>query len=142
MSLLSEWGLLGLGLLSFLAATLIPFSSEAAVAGAIALDYPPTSVLIVASIGNGLACLLNYGIGYQLAPWTQSKLANSRSGRWALALAYKYKYWVLALSWLPVIGDPITLAAGLIRMRFVPFAILVIGLRIARYAIIIGIIMS
>jgi membrane protein YqaA with SNARE-associated domain len=139
---LSEWGLLGLGLLSFLAATILPFSSEAAVAGAIALNYTPTSVLIVASIGNGLACLFNYGLGYLLAPWTQSKLTQSRSGRWALALSYKYKYWALALSWLPLIGDPITLAAGLIRMPFLIFSTVVIALRVARYIVLIGLITS
>jgi membrane protein YqaA with SNARE-associated domain len=139
LSYIAEWGLLGLGLIAFLAATLVPLSSEAAVAGALSLDYNPLAVLLVASIGNGLACLVNYGIGYLVAPWTQDKLQQSKSGRWALTFSHNYRYLALALSWMPIIGDPITLAAGLIRMSWWRFLLIVIPLRIARYVAIIWI---
>lgn len=132
----TDWGLVGLGLISFLAATLLPFSSEAAVAGALSLGYHPMKVIAVASIGNGLACLVNFGLGYHLAPWTQGKLRQSKAGRWALVSLHKHRYWVLMLSWMPILGDPITLAAGLLRMNVKAFALIVITLRIARYLVI------
>jgi membrane protein YqaA with SNARE-associated domain len=133
----NQFGLWSLGVLSFLAATILPFSSEVAVAGALAMDYPPLAVLLVASVGNGLACLVNYGLGYLLAPQTQRQLRKSRVGRKALIYSYKYRYGALLLSWTPILGDPITLAAGLLRMRLSIFSITVIGLRVARYLVII-----
>ena len=49
------------------------------------------------------------------------------------SLGHTYGYMALLLSWLPLIGDPLTLVAGLVRLRFVWFVIIAGGLRIARY---------
>ncbi len=122
---------------AFAAATILPFSSEAAVAAAVLGGIDPVSVLIWASVGNCLACLLNYGIGFLFHDWSRKKLRRSRFGRKSLIWVKKYGFWSLLLSWAPLIGDPITIVAGLFKLRLLPFILVVFSLRIARYMLII-----
>jgi len=63
-----ELGFLGLFAATFLAATVVPFSSEAVLAGLILADFDPTSCLIVATLGNTLGGLTSFGLGY-LGNW-------------------------------------------------------------------------
>ena len=127
------YGPLGLFLSAFLAATLLPFSSEAALAAALASGMDERTALIAASSGNILAILLNYLLGYWLFEKTHSRLERSVAGRKSLAWGHRYGYWVLLLSWLPVIGDPVTLVAGLVRLNVIWFLVIAGMLRIMRY---------
>ena len=124
---------LGLFFSAFLAATLLPFSSEAAFAAALynGMDHP--TALLAASTGNVLAIIVNFGLGMLLYEATHDKLERSRWGRRALVWAHEKGYWALLLSPLPLVGDPITLAAGVVRLRFVWFVLIAGGLRVARY---------
>jgi len=121
---------------AFLAATLLPFSSEVAFVAALSSDMNPLIALIVASTGNVLAIIVNYIIGFWLREKTEAKLMTNKTGRKALVLGKKYGYWGLFLSWLPIIGDPLTFVAGLLRINFFWFVIIAGGLRVGRYLLI------
>lgn len=129
-------GPLGLFLSAFLAATLLPFSSEAAFAAALYGGMDPYAALLSASTGNVLAIVLNFGLGRLLYEATHRKLEASLWGRRALHFAHEKGYWALLFSPLPLIGDPLTLAAGLVRLRFFRFVVIAGSLRVLRYWII------
>jgi len=126
-------GPFGLFLSSFLAATVLPFSSELALMGAVELGMSHHDALLYASLGNCLAVLVNYLLGYFLYQMMHDKIAHSKVGQKAYALSHKYGYLALILSPLPIIGDPITIVAGLIRLHVIWFIIITFSLRIFRY---------
>lgn len=94
--------------------------------------------LVAASLGNSLACVVNWGLGWFLREKTQSRIDASRSGRAALRAMERWGPWSLGLSWAPVVGDPLTVVAGLARVSFGAFVAVVIPLRIGRYLLIAG----
>lgn len=118
---------------AFLAATILPFSSEVALFTAVEAGLDKHTALFVASSGNILAVILNYYLGYFLYEKTKEKLLKSKAGNKALQTGHTYGYFALALSWLPIIGDPITLVAGMARLNFVYFLLIAASLRVARY---------
>ena len=118
---------------AFLAATIFPFSSELAFITAVANDMPFLNAMLAASSGNVLAIIANYWFGYWLYDKTKDKLSSSRSGNWSLEYGAKYGYFILLFSWLPVIGDPLTLVAGVLRLNFVWFVVIAGSLRVGRY---------
>ena len=128
------YGAVGLCAAAFLGATLVPVSSEAAFVAAVAAGLAPSTALLWASVGNTAGCLVNYGIGWTARERVGDRLMESRSGRASLRWTERYGLPALLLSWLPVIGDPLTLAAGVGRIRLAWFVPLVAGLRVARYA--------
>jgi membrane protein YqaA with SNARE-associated domain len=118
---------------AFLAATIFPLSSEATFVVAISNGMQIPHAMIAASLGNILAIILNYWFGYWLYDKTKMKLNKSKAGYKSLEYGHKYGYWTLLLSWLPVIGDPLTLVAGVLRLKFVWFVIIAGSLRVLRY---------
>ena len=120
-------------ILSFLGATILPFSSEVAFLVALENKMPQYTALLFASFGNILGIVLNYYLGLFLYEKTKIKLITSRVGNKALSLGKKYGYYTLLLSWLPIIGDPLTLVAGLLRLHFFWFFFITGFLRIVRY---------
>lgn len=133
-----EYGALGLFLAAFLAATLVPLSSEAALVAALAAGVPVAEALVAASLGNSLACLVNYGLGRFFRDRVQPRTEASRSGRRALGAMDRWGRWSLVLTPLPVVGDPVTVVAGLARVSFALFVAVVIPLRVGRYLLIAG----
>ncbi len=118
---------------AFLAATILPFSSEVAFLVALENGMSSFNAMFFASSGNVLAIVVNYYLGYWLYEKTKTKLKSSKIGRHSLACGHKYGYGALLLSWLPIIGDPLTLVAGVVRLRFVWFVLIAGSLRVARY---------
>ncbi len=118
---------------AFLAATILPFSSEVAFVAALANDMSKHTALFFASSGNILAIVLNYYLGVFLYEKTKLKLEQSKIGKKSLAIGHSYGYYALILSWLPIIGDPLTLVAGLVRLKFVWFVLIAGSFRFARY---------
>ena len=116
--LIDNFGLLGLMLFSFFAATVLPVSSEAALAAALALKMPAIPALAYATVGNCAGIVFNYWVGSKV----EEKLLHQHLQKQPLARAYgimqKWGKWSLLLSWLPVIGDPITYLAGVLRINF------------------------
>ncbi|WP_345980032.1 YqaA family protein [Sulfurimonas sp. HSL3-2] len=118
---------------AFLAATILPFSSEVALFTAVEAGLDKNTALLVASCGNILAVILNYYLGYFLYEKTKDRLLKSRSGKKAYHVGHTYGYYALLLSWLPIIGDPLTLVAGMVRLNFFYFLLIAATLRVARY---------
>ena len=116
-----------------MAASIFPFSSEIAFLLALENGMPTYTALFSASSGNILAIILNYFLGYWLYEKTKTKLDSSKVGKKSLDYGHRYGYFALAFSWLPVIGDPLTLVAGVVRLNFVLFVVIAGGLRIIRY---------
>ena len=130
---------LTLFLLSFLAATILPFSSELTLAGLIATsNYDNLLLLIVASFGNVLGSVVNWILGFYSRNFTTKKWFPFKdkqienSSKWFS----KFGKWSLLFAWVPIIGDPLTLAAGLLRVKFLEFLILVMIGKISRYIVI------
>lgn len=127
-----EWGLLGLFFVCFLASTIIPFPSEAAVVFFLQSgDYSPLLILIVASLGNCFGGSTNYLLGYygrKILP--KKRLLKSE------ALIQRYGFWTAFLSWVPIIGDPLLVVLGIYRVSFwKTMGIMTLG-KVARYLII------
>lgn len=119
---------LGLFVIAFLAATILPLQSEAALTGLLVLGREPWWALIaVASLGNTLGAVVNWGLGlglqrFQNRPWFP---ATPHMLQHASAIYQRYGRWCLLLSWLPVIGDALTVVAGVLRERLWLFVLLV-----------------
>ncbi len=131
-------GYLGLMAFSFLAATIVPVSSEAALAGALALDLRPVLVLLFATVGNCAGVALNYWLGRKGEEKFLQKHLHKRSVARAYHLTQRWGKWSLLLSWVPVIGDPITILAGVWRVNLPLFVAVTFPLRFLRYALIVG----
>lgn len=135
-----EWGLLGLFLVSFFAATILPFSSEAVLAAMTLGGWSGQSLLIVASVGNTLGGLTNYAIGRWIP---EKKLANwlgldtKEASRWKKPIE-RYGPFAALLCWLPVIGDPIAIALGVFRVPFTSTAILMFVGKALRYVVVLS----
>ena len=118
---------------AFAAATILPFSSEAAFVVALKSGMPHLNAMLAASSGNVLAIIFNYYLGYFLYEKSKAKLFHSSFGKQAFLWGHKYGYYTLLLSWLPLIGDPLTIVAGLVRLNFVWFVIIAGTFRVLRY---------
>ena len=118
---------------AFLAATILPFSSEAAFVISIENGMPFADAMLFASSGNTLAVILNYTLGYFLYEKTKKRLLGSKTGKKAFLFGHRYGYIALFASWLPIIGDPLTIVAGLVRLNFAWFVIIAALLRVGRY---------
>lgn len=136
-----EAGPWGLFLASFLAATVLPFSSEAILA-AMALGPWSTLVLWVASsTGNTLGGMSSYGLGRlgaggRLARWLGVDAA--KAARWGSVVG-RYGVWVALLTWLPVVGDVIAVALGLGRAPAWWVLLLMFAGKAARYAVVLAV---
>lgn len=136
MDWVENYGYLGLFLFSLAAATILPISSESALAGALLLKMNPLQVLLWATIGNCLGTVINYFMGQWIGQkWLDKRI--SKTNERAFKLTKQYGWWSLLLSWLPVIGDPLTIMAGVLRWNFINFMLIVFPLRFIRYYIIV-----
>jgi membrane protein YqaA with SNARE-associated domain len=134
----------GLFLTAFGAATILPLQSEAALAGLLLAGYPPTTTLVIASVGNVLGSLVNYWLGVKLERFGKNKWfpvgasALERARGWYI----RWGKWSLLLSWLPLVGDPLTLAAGIFRERLLTFTLLVLIAKAGRYIVLGAMVMN
>lgn len=120
---------------AFLAATILPFSSEAMLGAALLAGKQHWLALVaVASLGNILGSLVNWGLGRALAAGASHRLKMDPQ-KLARAQAWYTRYgrWSLLLSWAPIIGDPLTVAAGFMREPLWIFTTLVAIAKTARY---------
>ncbi len=124
---------LALFLSAFIAATILPFSSEVAFVAALKSGISLSHAMFAASSGNILAIIFNYYLGYFLYGKTKRKLFGSKIGRYIFIWGDKYGYITLFASWLPIVGDPFTIVAGLFRLKFIWFVIIAGSLRVGRY---------
>jgi membrane protein YqaA with SNARE-associated domain len=130
------WGLLLLFFAAFGAATILPLQSEVVLTGLLVEGSHSAELLItVASVGNILGSCVNW--------WLGIKIENYKDKKWfpvspdqlfkAQKIYQNYGFWSLLLSWVPIIGDPITLIAGLLKENFIRFLLIVSFAKIGRY---------
>ncbi|MBB4002203.1 YqaA family protein [Aurantimonas endophytica] len=127
----------GLVLASFLAATLLPGSSEALLSGLLAQGYgEPTLLVAAASFGNVTGSLANWLCGRFLARFMGRRWFPVSEKAYGQAASWfeRYGLWTLLFAWVPIIGDPLTVVAGALRTPLVPFLALVTVGKVLRYA--------
>lgn len=132
----TSYGYGSLFLLSFLASTLIPLGSEWLLVTMLLAKYDPAPVVAVATVGNYLGALTSYGIGLYGGDFLKVKVLrmDEQATRRAERLYGRLGSFSLLLSWLPVVGDPLCLVGGVLRVGLMRFSLLVFTGKLARYA--------
>ncbi|MBB3820545.1 membrane protein YqaA with SNARE-associated domain [Xanthomonas arboricola] len=128
---------LSLFALSLIAATLLPAQSEAALAALLLDGGSVVGLVAAASLGNVLGSLINWWIGREVVRFQARRWFPVKPAALARAQAWygRYGRWSLLLSWMPVIGDPLTLAAGVMREPLRVFLPLVAVAKTTRYIV-------
>jgi len=138
MDYFTELGYLGLFLSSFLAATILPLSSEVVLSTLLLTDLPPVALVVIATAGNVLGSLTNYALGYWVSLEVVKRWLKISEDAFVQAEQRFVKYGIFSLffAWVPIIGDPLTLIAGVLRIRLLWFIILVTAGKLMRYVVI------
>lgn len=125
---------------SFLAATILPGSSELLLV-ALLLDRPSDTLTLfaVATIGNTLGSVVNWVLGRAFLHFADRRWfpVSPRQLDRAAVWFRKYGVWSLLLAWFPVVGDALTVIAGTLRVRILPFVALVATGKAVRYVAVI-----
>lgn len=135
----------GLFALAFLAATVLPAQSEAALAGLLLTGaYPAALLIAVASLGNVAGSLVNWLLGRAVESLRHRRWfpVGDRALERAQGWYRRFGRWSLLLSWLPVVGDPLTVAAGVMRERLPVFLLLVGIAKTGRYLVLAAIVLG
>jgi membrane protein YqaA with SNARE-associated domain len=129
---------IGLFLAAFGAATLLPLQSEAVLVGLLLSgQYWLWSLLAVATLGNVLGSLLNWWLGRGIERFRDRRWfpVSPRHLQQAQKHYQRFGHWSLLLSWVPIIGDPLTLVAGVMREPLGRFLVIVTLAKGARYGV-------
>jgi len=133
-------GYAGLFIAALTAATILPMQSEAVLVGLLLSEQYSTWVLLfVASLGNVLGSIINAWLGryiehFKHKPWfpvSEDKLERAQ------VFYHRYGRWSLLLSWVPIIGDPLTVIAGVMREPWWSFVLLVTVAKTGRYLVLV-----
>ncbi|QNU15207.1 YqaA family protein [Thermomonas sp. XSG] len=122
---------------AFGAATILPLQSEAMLTGLLLADYSPVWLITIVSVGNVLGSTVNWTIGRQLERFKDRRwfpvndAQIDRAQRWY----QRHGKWSLLLSWVPVVGDPLTVVAGVMREPLPIFLVLVTVAKAGRYLV-------
>lgn len=135
---METWGLWGLFLGSLLASTIIPFSSEALLVGAIAIGNKIWLCILIAAIGNSIGGMISFYLG-RLGKWEwlekffkvkREKIENFKTK------IEKYKTIAAFFAWLPVVGDLIAVSLGFMRLSPVKCCLFMTIGRLCRFAVV------
>ena len=130
-------------IISFLAATILPLSSELILSTMLLTDsFDKYLLLVVASFGNIFGSSVNWYLGKKILIFKDKKWFPVNEKQIAKSEMYfkKYGIWSLLLAWVPIIGDPLTVIAGILRVNFFTFLLLVSLSKTSRYIFLIFII--
>jgi len=125
--------------LSFFAATIIPFSSEVGLVSYMALGkFNNELLLIFASLGNILGSCINYILGLFIINFKTKSWFPFKDNQIIKATDWFNRFGVYSLffAFLPIVGDPLTLVAGIFRVSFLKFIIFISLGKILRYLLI------
>ena len=123
---------------ALIAATVFPAQSEMVLLYLVQqAAHPVWALVVVASIGNVLGAVINYALGYSVHRFKDRRWfpASPQQMDRAQAFYAKWGRYSLLASWVPIIGDPITVVAGVLRDRFLVFLILVAIAKSGRYVV-------
>ena len=123
--ILLDWGYFGMFLSALLAATILPFSSDAVLMGLVAAGRSPVGIVATATLGNWVGGLISYWMGWLgKTEWLEKYFRvkhetierhKSRVQRWGA--------WLALLTWVPFVGDVFAVVLGFYKARFVPSAL-------------------
>ena len=123
---------------AFLAATIVPFASEVTLAAALLRPAAPsTGCSAAATLGNTLGATVNWGLGRYVEHFRDRRWfpADAQQLERAQTWFRRYGSWSLLFAWVPVVGEPLTVIAGAMRVRILPFVILVAAGKTLRYIV-------
>jgi membrane protein YqaA with SNARE-associated domain len=134
---LNQPGYVALFCLSFLASTLLPLGSEWLLVMMLLGGYEPLSTVAVATTGNYLGAVVTYLIGIWGGSWLIVRVMRVSPEQQERARNYYRRFGVFSLffSWLPIVGDPLCLVGGMLRINFGLFTLLVASGKLIRYAV-------
>ncbi|MER9067690.1 DedA family protein [Mesorhizobium sp. M0902] len=134
----------GLFLAALLAATILPMQSEAVLVGLLLADYSPWPIIAVASVGNVLGSVINWLLGRGIERFRSQRWFPMNQAQLERAQVWYRRYgkWSLLLSWLPVVGDPLAVVAGVLREPFRVFLLLVTAAKVGRYLVLAAVTLS
>ncbi len=124
---------LGLLAWSFLAATVLPLSSELALVGLVRTQHALVTPVLIATIGNYGGACTTYWLGRRVGQALDQRAPPTQRQRQALSLFRRFGQPVLLLSWLPILGDALVAIAGTTRIPFGTFSLYVLLGKAARY---------
>lgn len=138
MEYFAELGHVGLFIAAFLAATILPLSSEIVLSALLLGDFSPITLVIVATTGNVLGSMTNYALGYWASLAVIKKWLRMSDEDFVQAEQRFMKYGLLSLcfAWVPIIGDPLTVIAGILRVRLQWFIVLVTAGKLLRFVVV------
>ena len=112
---------------AFLAATILPFYSEVILFALLREGGDPLTLVIVATLGNTLGAVVNWALGRYLLHFQDRKWFYFKPAQIERAQGWfqRYGVWTLLLAWMPIGGDALTFIAGVMRVRILPFLVLV-----------------
>ena len=126
---------------ALIAATILPMQSEAVLVGLlVAGDHTVPLLLVVATVGNVLGSMINWILGRFALNFKDQRWFPASDQQLARAQDWYHRYgrWSLLGSWLPIVGDPLTVVAGVLREPLWSFLILVTFAKAARYVVLAG----
>ncbi|MCI8212213.1 hypothetical protein AUC61_22025 [Pseudomonas sp. S25] len=126
----------GLFMAAFGAATLLPMQSEAVLVGMLLSGhYVVATLLLVVTVGNVLGSLVNWLLGRSVERFRHKRWFPVSEAQLEKAQRFYLRYgrWSLLLSWVPIIGDPLTMVAGVMREPLWSFLLIVTLAKGARY---------
>ncbi len=129
---------LGLFFVAFGAATLLPLQSEVVLVGLLAHgEHSPWALIATATTGNVLGSFVNWILGRYVERWRDRRWFPVSSEKLASAQRSYHRYgrWSLLLSWVPLIGDPLTVVAGIMREPLRSFLPIVFIAKLGRYLV-------
>jgi membrane protein YqaA with SNARE-associated domain len=131
------FGYVSLFATGFIAATLLPASSEVLLLALAQQGYAPLGLWLAATSGNTLGSCVNWYLGKELLRFQHKRWfpVSPQQLHKAQQQFQRYGSWSLLLAWLPIVGDPLTLVAGTLRVRFSVFLMLVALGKGTRYAL-------
>jgi membrane protein YqaA with SNARE-associated domain len=136
---------LGLFAAALGAATVLPMQSVAVLVGLLLSERFSTSwLLVVASVGNVVGSVANWLLGRGIERFRDRKWfpANAKTLDRATPWYRRYGKWSLLLSWLPIVGDPLTVVAGVLKEPFGMFLLLVTIAKVSRYLVLTALTLS
>ena len=133
----TEYGYIGLFLASFLAATVLPFSSEFVLTALLHLGLDVWTCIYVATLGNWLGGLTGYFLGrLGKFEWLEKyfKIKKEKVEQFSQKIQTKGS-WIAFFSFLPLVGDLLVVAVGFLRCRFLPVAVWILAGKFLRYVV-------
>ena len=133
----ASYGYPGLLLASFLASTIVPLSSEVVLTTLLLNDFDPYWCVAIATVGNWLGGLTSYAMGF-LGKWrwiekwfkVSKEKVEARMDR-----CQRFGVWLALITWLPIVGDLVSIGLGFVRAKLLPVALLSLIGRFARFAL-------